>query len=1114
MKSSKYNICLPYEKKYVIFNGITKRFFFVSSHNKEAFMQILSAPNDYIGEYAPFLKRMADEGFIVEDSVDELEVIKQQYESMNNSDYYHLMILPTYACNVSCWYCTQHHRNMHLNDADVERVKKHIAYYLTEHHLKGLHLSWFGGEPLLDFHRIVEISVFAMQFCKEHDMTFKNTITTNGILLSKEYLEKMKELNFTFFQITVDGIQEEHDKVKVIKGKSAYKTTLGNICMIAEIIPSAEICLRYNYTTNNLSPNAFLDDLCSLLPENIRKHIHLSLIKVWQEDEKNIDNDKLEKLVSSAINKQFYVSVGQNFLPCYVENHNYNTIFPNGKVGKCDNLDPEQAQGRILNSGEILWEKEIPFEHYSIFDGKEKECLSCLYLPICYGPCPKERDDAYQRGAHLVCRFQDSDRLWRQNILYYCIKHLHILLILFLPFIASAQSNDSIYKKIDLQDVVIIGDNVVHYPDKDVIVITDSLRKGTYSVKEMMNSLPCFLYNPISRSLSFHGSSSILFLIDGKEKRSGYAGELSHQRFDKIEILKDPVGKYEGYDMVINLITKDNWRGYDVNINNMEVSQPSAPDNNLITLTHSDLTYSYIMPKYDIAFKYDMSHSNSHNSYDYYEKTSIYEESVIPSGTPTSIRFSNRHDAWIDMGYQIAKGHSLSFMYDYKMSHSNSYTHKYVERKVFTGGDSYINEDSKTHNNNGDHTFTLNYSGRQNNWEFSSELTFEKYQAKQTNRYLEDGTELYNTPFKNCKDFFLGDFSVTKRFGKKYSLNMEYMNVYKKYQSESNASLSRSKEHRNILFMAFSYSPTSQLSLRIGGNIRNVRKSYDDSGRSNDNLVNLNGRVYYRMSRSRNLEVTYSWKVTHPSLFHTNGNGRWVNTQIYAVGNPSLESSTTKHVARINLYIRPVSFHVEYDHSGNSISPVYKKENGITIQTYDNVRSSMFNSGLNISHGIRLWGGTLNMTGSVDYELLTTRYQGVTKRCGYWTGNGMLTFFKNKFPTLALMYANYAHTVVTPQGNSIVGPDTWTLSVSHNMFNNRLMGTLSYQLPIAWKNKVNKTVTQTSYYESVQTYNAYAYSRNTIILTLMYRFYKGKQKSRKKTSQTTESEQQTNNNEL
>ena len=466
------------------------------------------------------------------------------------------------------------------------------------------------------------------------------------------------------------------------------------------------------------------------------------------------------------------------------------------------------------------------------------------------------------------------------------------------------------------------------------------------------------------------------------------------------------------------------------------------------------------------------------------------------------------------MGYQIAKGHYLSFMYDYKTSHSNNYTYKYVERKMFSGGDSYIYEDSKSHNNNDDHTFTLNYSGKHKEWEFSSELTLEKYQTMQANRYLENGTELYNTPFDNHKDFFLGDFSATKRLGRKATLNMEYMNVYKKYQSESNASISRSKEYRNILFWAFSYSPTSQLSLKIGWNMRNIRKSYDDFVCSNDNLLNLNGRIYYRMSRNKNLEVTYSKRVTHPSLIHTNGNGKWINTQIYAVGNSNLESSSTKHIARIKLYIRPVNLHLGYDYSGNSISPVYQTENGITIQTYDNVRSNVFNSGLTISHSIRLWGGSLNMTGSIEYELLTTRYQGISKKCGYWTGNGMLTFFKNKLPTLVLMYANYAHTVVTPQGNSIVGPDLWTLSVSHNLLNNRLIGTFSYQLPIAWKNKVNKTITQTAFYEIIQTYNNYTYSRNTINVTLLYRFYKGKQKNRKKTSQTTESEQQTNNNEL
>ena len=136
MKPSKYNICLPYDNKYVIFNGVTKRFFLVSSQNKEAFMQILSAPDDYQEQYALFLKRMSDEGFIINDDVDEFEVIRKQYERMNHGSTYKLMILPTYACNVNCWYCIQEHRNIQLSDENVDRIKKHIRYPLAELNFK------------------------------------------------------------------------------------------------------------------------------------------------------------------------------------------------------------------------------------------------------------------------------------------------------------------------------------------------------------------------------------------------------------------------------------------------------------------------------------------------------------------------------------------------------------------------------------------------------------------------------------------------------------------------------------------------------------------------------------------------------------------------------------------------------------------------------------------------------------------------------------------------------------------------------------------------------------------------------------------------------------------
>lgn len=62
MKTSKYNICLPFEGKHIIFNGVTKRFFMVSNQNKEAFLQILSDPDEYTDSYGPFLISSANEG--------------------------------------------------------------------------------------------------------------------------------------------------------------------------------------------------------------------------------------------------------------------------------------------------------------------------------------------------------------------------------------------------------------------------------------------------------------------------------------------------------------------------------------------------------------------------------------------------------------------------------------------------------------------------------------------------------------------------------------------------------------------------------------------------------------------------------------------------------------------------------------------------------------------------------------------------------------------------------------------------------------------------------------------------------------------------------------------
>lgn len=420
MKSSKYNICLPYEDKYIIFNGVTKRFFLVSNQNKNAFLQILSAPDDSLGVYDSFLKQMTDEGFIIEDNIDELEIVRQRYQEYLNNNEYRLMILPTYSCNVACWYCIQRHQSLRLTEDDVERIKKHIEYYFSTYSLKGLHLSWFGGEPLLDFKHIDEIASYAQSYCKGHHLRYHSTITSNGILLSASILKRMKELNFTFFQITIDGAQKEHDKIKVMKGKSSYETVLKNICRITEILPSADIHLRFNYTHNNIKPKQFVRDLNRYLPISVRKHIQLSLMKVWQENILKINVEKLDELVSLANESGYLTTIGAGFYPCYVDMQHFNCVFPNGKIDKCDNIGPEKCRGTIDVKGNIKWNGVPSFNKFTIYDDNSAPCLSCNYLPICYGPCPYEREQAKNKNCSIKCRYKYPDKIYEKRILSYC----------------------------------------------------------------------------------------------------------------------------------------------------------------------------------------------------------------------------------------------------------------------------------------------------------------------------------------------------------------------------------------------------------------------------------------------------------------------------------------------------------------------------------------------------------------------------------------------------------------------------------------------------------------------------------------------------------------------
>lgn len=398
MKTSRYNYFVPYKNDAVIaFNGITKDFFSIAKDDYPAYLELISNPDICKKDFPNFHGILIKYGFIVDDNFDEYKSIKEKYFETIQEKTYTLIIFPTYQCNFSCWYCVQRHENEYMSKSTISDIKKHIEKYVITNNITHLELSWFGGEPLLYFNEcITDISLFTIKFCKENGIEFTNGITTNGYLLDDRIINQMKTMEITSFQITIDGDREKHNSVRNENGCPSFDKILDNIVKILQIIPDAHMTLRFNYTADNVDFK-IISDLNDCIPSEYRKYIKILFRKVWQIDERSIDSTLVEMIQSKLRNSGYLirsVDINMNYKSCYAENIHYNTIFHDGSVDKCGNINFKEAKGKLNDNGDIIWKTTHEYYNNNIFTKKNK-CQKCKYLPICMGPCPlcRERND-------------------------------------------------------------------------------------------------------------------------------------------------------------------------------------------------------------------------------------------------------------------------------------------------------------------------------------------------------------------------------------------------------------------------------------------------------------------------------------------------------------------------------------------------------------------------------------------------------------------------------------------------------------------------------------------------------------------------------------------------
>lgn len=405
MKNSRYNYYIPFRNGTIFMNGITEASFLAPAEHADTFRAIIENP-DSNAQFESFIKKLKQQGFIIDDSVNEDELIASKYEKERYPWEYRIMILPTYQCNLRCWYCVQEHKNSWLTDELFDRIKKLVTRKLANPEIKVFHISWFGGEPLMAYDKLLEFTQFAQKLTSENGQNFICSITTNATLLNHNRIDELYKAGVTHYQITIDGDKDTHDSIKKLPAKSAFETTLTNIAYLAR---NTSCTLRFNYTADSLKPEVIINQLDERLPRDVRSNISFNLQKVWQEEDSAIDDNEVIKLMEMSSNIGILPTLKTGGL-CYVDHKHYDCVYPNGMVGKCENGVKGMKHGAILEDGSIDRSLADTKHYKSAFETREAECQECSYLPLCWGPCSLHRYNKLQQSNYIKCVWADKHK--------------------------------------------------------------------------------------------------------------------------------------------------------------------------------------------------------------------------------------------------------------------------------------------------------------------------------------------------------------------------------------------------------------------------------------------------------------------------------------------------------------------------------------------------------------------------------------------------------------------------------------------------------------------------------------------------------------------------------
>lgn len=420
MRMSKYNMFThDNEGNLLVYNflkgleSITR----VKKENIDAFTQLFIM-SDEIGKeisekYNNAVHTLMQSGILVYSDVNE-EVLIDEHHCVDIFDSkLTLTILPTGKCNFRCPYCFETPQSFSRDTMTKEAqdaIIKYVQRNIPKH--RALHISWFGGEPLVASDAIKYLSENFINICKKRYIPYSADVVTNGYFLDADMFDLLYSLKVYEYMITIDGFKEQHDRRRfTARGEGSYDVIMGNLMRIRDDkkYRFANIMIRINMSQGFLES---MDEFVSFLaaefgsdprfkimfvpvvkfansdfPDNELYHDHKELFSHLNRNESYLKTfNYKENKVSSIVMQDKCPSALRNMY----------LIAPDLRIYKCNaHYDIyENFLGYMDLNGNMFLNEPLHKCWYmmrKVVRAAKERCKECFYLPCCpemYSGCP------------------------------------------------------------------------------------------------------------------------------------------------------------------------------------------------------------------------------------------------------------------------------------------------------------------------------------------------------------------------------------------------------------------------------------------------------------------------------------------------------------------------------------------------------------------------------------------------------------------------------------------------------------------------------------------------------------------------------------------------------